>query len=50
LVANMPLIWARMHGDPLCSKPFAVQGHFDHIGIIGSSGISDGGNLVDIYT
>ena len=50
LVANVPLIGARMHGDSLCAKTFTIQRHFHYIGIIGSSGIPDGGNLIDIYT
>ena len=46
--ANMPLVRAWMHCNPLSTKLLAIQGHFYHVGYIASSGIAKGGHLINI--
>ena len=49
-VSDVALIGAGMHRDTLRSETFTVERYSQHIGIVSSSGISQGCHLVDIHT
>src|SRR5574344_433347 len=50
LIANMAFVWAGMNSNALRTERFAVQSHFEHIGVISPTCITDSSNLVDVYT
>jgi hypothetical protein len=39
-----------MHSNSLCTKSLTVQCYLDYIRVIGTTGIAQGGDLIDIYT
>jgi hypothetical protein len=39
-----------MHRNAFCTKAFTIQGHLNDIWIIAPARITQGGNLIDIYT
>ena len=45
----MSFVWARVHGNSLRAKPFAVNGYLDYIWIVTSTRIAQGGDLVNVY-
>ena len=47
-VANVSFIGSWVYGNALCSKTLAVQRYLQYIGVVATSGISEGGNFVDI--
>ena len=38
-----------MHRNALRAEAFAVQSHFNQVGVVAAAGIPDGGNFVYIY-
>jgi hypothetical protein len=39
-----------MHGNAFCSKTLGVDSHLHHIWCISSARVSQGGDLIDVYT
>ena len=50
LVADVPLVGTRMHGDALCTEPFRIERCLHHVGNIPSARIAQCGDLVDVNT
>jgi hypothetical protein len=50
LVANMTLVWSRVHCNSLRTKSLSIQSNFYDIRIIASTGIPQGGDFINIYT
>ena len=50
LVADVPLVGTRMHGDALCPEPFRIERCLHHVGNIPSARIAQCGDLVDVNT
>ena len=49
-IANVPLVGARVHGDALGSKGFAIERDFQYIRNIAASCVAQGSYFVDINT
>lgn len=46
----MAFVRTRVNRNALCSKFFAHLGNIEHIRIIATAGVAQGGNFVNIYT
>ena len=49
LVSDMSFVRTWMHGYSLCAESLAVHSHLQHIGVIASACVADGGHFVDVY-
>jgi hypothetical protein len=48
-VVYVATVLAQMDGDTVCTCELALDGGPDRVGLIGSSSLPDGGDVVDIY-
>ena len=50
LIADVTLIRPGMYGDALSSEALAILCHPQYVGVVASTGITYGGNLIYVYT
>ena len=48
--AYVTLVGTRMHGDSVCSVKFTIARTLQKVGSVAATRVSDGGNLIYIYT
>ena len=46
--ADVPLVWARVHGDAHCPLSNGLTGSFDNAGSVAISGVSQQGDFVQV--